>query len=155
MDVNDAGVEILLVEDNPADVELTLHALRINHLANRIHVARDGEEALDYVFCRGAFSGRPKDRLPKLVLLDLKLPKVDGLEVLKEIKTNPQTRPIPVVILTSSREERDMVNGYQLGVNSYIQKPVDFDKFRDTVKQLGLYWLVVNEPPPANAFRVK
>ena len=155
MDVKKASVEILLVEDNPADVELTLHALRINHLANRIHVARDGEEALDYLFCRGAHASLPKDQPPKLVLLDLKLPKVDGLEVLKEIKANPQTRPIPVIILTSSREERDMVNGYQLGVNSYIQKPVDFDKFRDTVKQLGLYWLVVNEPPPANAFRVK
>jgi CheY-like chemotaxis protein len=147
-------VEILLVEDNPADVELTLHALRMNHLANRIHVVRDGEEALDYLFCRGAHASRPQDQPPKLVLLDLKLPKVDGLEVLKEIKTNPRTRPIPVVILTSSREERDMVNGYAMGVNSYIQKPVDFDKFRDTAKQLGLYWLVVNEPPPANAFRV-
>ena len=146
---------ILLVEDNEADVELTLHALRLNHLANRIHVARDGEEALDFLFFRGIYAERSERPQPHLVLLDLKLPKVDGLEVLREIKNDPRTRAIPVVILTSSKEERDMVSSYQLGVNSYIQKPVDFDQFRETVKQLGLYWLVTNQPPPPNAFRPK
>lgn len=148
-------VEILLVEDNPADAELTLHALRRNQLANSIRVVRDGEEALDFLFCRGPYHDRSFDRPPKVVLLDLKLPKVDGLEVLRQVKSDPRTRPIPVVILTSSKEEKDLINGYQLGVNSYIQKPVDFDKFRETVKQLGLYWLLVNEPPPPNAFPVK
>lgn len=141
-------VEILLVEDNPADVELTLHALRKNKLVNNIHVVHDGEEALDFLFCRGEYAGRNNEKLPKLVLLDLKLPKVDGIEVLRQVKGDPRTKMIPVVILTSSREERDVVNGYALGVNSYIQKPVDFDQFRDVVKQIGLYWAVVNEPPP-------
>ncbi len=141
-------IEILLVEDNAADVELALHALRKNNLANRIHVARDGEEALDFLFCRGRYTNRSFNHAPKLVLLDLKLPKVDGLEVLRQLKGDPRTRPIPAVIMTASKEERDIVNGYQLGVNSYIQKPVDFDKFRETVRQLGFYWLVVNEPPP-------
>ncbi len=146
-------VEILLVEDNLEDVELTLHALRHNNLANRIQVARDGEEALDFIFCRGAFDRRDFDRQPKLILLDLKLPKVDGIEVLRQIKSDPHTQPIPVVVLTSSKEDKDMVQSYQLGVNSYIQKPVDFDQFRETVKQLGLYWLLVNQPPPKDAFR--
>ncbi len=141
-------VEILLVEDNAADVELALHALRKNNLANRIHVARDGEEALDFLFCRGRYTDRPFNHVPKLVLLDLKLPKLDGLQVLRQLKSDPRTRPIPVVIMTASKEERDIINGYQLGVNSYIQKPVDFDQFRETVRQLGFYWLVVNEPPP-------
>ena len=144
-------VEILLVEDNPADMELTLHALRAENISNHIQVVRDGEEALDFLFCRGAFQERSLEHPPKVVLLDLKLPKVDGLEVLRQVKGDPRTRPIPIVVLTSSKEDRDLVNSYQLGVNSYIQKPVDFDQFRQTVKQLGLYWLVVNEPPPALA----
>lgn len=145
--------EILLVEDNLADVELTLHALRTEKLANHIEVARDGEEALDFLFCRGPYTQRSFENPPRLVLLDLKLPKVDGMEVLREVKEDPRTKSIPVVILTASREESDLVNGYHLGANGYIQKPVDFDKFRETVKQLGLYWLVVNQPPPPSAFR--
>jgi len=149
--MNSDEVEILLVEDNPADVELTLRALRKNNLANRIHVARDGEEALDFMFCRGAYSTRSPNALPRFILLDLKLPKVDGLEVLRQLKSDPRTRSIPVVILTASREERDLAESYKNGVNSYIQKPVDFDQFRDIVKNLGLYWLVVNEPPPRSA----
>jgi len=143
-------VEILLVEDNPDDLEMTLHALRREKLADTVHVARDGEEALDYVFRRGQYAGRTNAH-PTVVLLDLKLPKVGGLQVLKEMKEDPRTKAIPVVILTSSREERDMVSGYNLGVNAYIQKPVDFDQFRETVKTLGLFWLVVNQPPPAAA----
>jgi CheY-like chemotaxis protein len=140
-------VDILLVEDNKDDLELALHALRKERLANRIQIARDGEEALDFLFCRGQFSDRSFNHQPRLVLLDLKLPKVDGLEVLKELKLNSQTKNIPVVILTSSKEERDLVSSYNLGANSYIQKPVDFDQFRETVKQVGLYWLVVNQAP--------
>ena len=147
--------EILLVEDNPNDVELTLHALRKEHLCNRIHVVRDGEEALDFLFCRGTYSDRSFDHPPKFVILDLKLPKVDGLEVLRQLKNDIRTHAIPVTILTSSKEDRDLVQSYQLGVNSYIQKPVDFDQFRDMVKQLGLYWLVVNQSPPAGAFTKK
>lgn len=147
------AVEILLVEDNPEDVELTLHALRQEKLANSIQVARDGEEALDFLFCRGVFTTRSFESPPRVVLLDLKLPKVDGLEVLRQMKQDCRTKAIPVVILTASREEKDMVNGYHLGANGYIQKPVDFDNFRGVVKQLGLYWLVINEPPPATAYR--
>lgn len=137
------------------DLELTLHALRKENLCNNIQVVRDGEEALDFLFCRAAFSHRSLDKPPKLVILDLKLPKVDGLEVLRTIKNDVYTRAIPVTILTSSKEDRDLVESYKLGVNSYIQKPVDFDQFRDTVKQLGLYWLVVNLSPPAMAFAKK
>ena len=146
-------LEILLVEDSPADIELTLHSLRRNNLANRVHVVRDGEEAIDYLFCRGAYSDRSFEEPPRLVLLDIKLPKVSGLEVLRQLKSDPLTKAIPVVILTSSREDQDIVNGYHLGVNSYLQKPVDFDRFREIVRQLGLYWVVVNEPPPPNAFK--
>ena len=142
-------VEILLVEDNPSDAELTLHALRKNKLANRIQLARDGEEALDFLFCRSAFSDRTFDLLPRLILLDLKLPKVDGLEVLRQVKSDERTKMVPVVILTGSKEERDLVASYQLGVNSYIQKPVDFGQFAEVARQLGLYWLLVNQPPPA------
>jgi two-component system response regulator len=144
--------EILLVEDNPADAELTLRALRKNNLANHIHLARDGEEALDFLFCRGAQAARTFEAGPDLILLDLKLPKVDGLEVLKEVKADARTRPIPVVILTSSKEERDLVSSYRLGVNSYIQKPVNFAEFQEVVRQLGMYWLLMNSKPPTTAF---
>ncbi len=141
-------IEILLVEDNPGDLELTLHALRHNNLANKIQVARDGEEALDFLFCRGAHSGRNPNHTPKLILLDLKLPKVDGIEVLRQIKSDPSTKTIPVTVLTTSREQKDLKSCYELGVNSYIQKPVDFDQFRETVRQFSMYWLLINTPPP-------
>jgi two-component system, response regulator len=146
------AMQILLVEDDPQDLRLTMRELQNANLANRIEVARDGEEALDFLFCRGAHSGRSLRHPPRLVLLDLKLPKVDGLQVLKEIKSRPETQAIPVVVMTSSREEQDMVESYKLGVNSYIQKPVDFDQFRQTIKALGLYWLVVNQSPPEKTF---
>lgn len=151
----EANVEILLVEDSPEDAELTLRSLRKNNLANHIHWARDGEEALDFLFCRGPFSARSFHTPPKVVLLDLKLPKVDGLEILRQLKQDHRTQPIPVVIVTSSREEADVVRGYRLGANSYVQKPVDFDQFREAIRQLGLYWLVSNEPPPDSAFTRK
>jgi two-component system response regulator len=141
------SIEILLVEDNPNDVELTLHALKKNNLTNRIHVVRDGAEALEYLFSSGAYAGRDLNQTPKVILLDLKLPKVDGMEVLKRIKADERTRSIPVVVLTSSREERDIVDSYRLGVNSYIIKPVDFEQFTEAVRQLGLYWLLLNQPP--------
>jgi CheY-like chemotaxis protein len=144
-------IEILLVEDNQDDVELTLHALRKENLANNIQVARDGEEALEFLFCNGIHADRAGERPLKLILLDLKLPKVDGIEVLRRLKGDPRTKTIPVVILTSSKEERDLVNTYGLGANSYIQKPVDFDQFRETVKNVGLYWLVINQPPVPEA----
>jgi two-component system response regulator len=148
-------VEILLVEDDPDDAELALHALRTENLANHIEVARDGEEALDFLFCRGKNGQRSFENPPRLVLLDLKLPKVDGLEVLKRMKSDPRTKAIPVVILTSSRQDADLTEGYNLGVNSYIQKPVDFEQFRKVVKEAGLYWLVVNQPAPVKAFASK
>ena len=147
--MNLGELDLLLVEDNQDDMDLALHALRRGKLANRIFVVRDGEEALDFLFCRGAYAERSFDRAPKLVLLDLKLPKVDGMEVLKQVKRDPRTKTIPVVIMTSSKEERDLVASYNLGANSYIQKPVDFDQFRETVKSVGLYWLVINQPPVA------
>ncbi len=140
-------VEILLVEDNPDDTELTLRALRKNNLANRVVQVKDGAAALDFVFARGEFGGRDIANAPKVVILDLKLPKVDGLEVLKEMKSDPRTRAIPVVILTSSTQEKDLLESYQLGANSYIVKPVDFDKFVAAVAEIGLYWLLINKPP--------
>jgi CheY-like chemotaxis protein len=138
---------ILLVEDDPKDVELTLTALEEYNLANEVVVARDGSEALDYLYCRGAFVGRPNDN-PAVLLLDLKLPKVDGLEVLKQIKSDDNLRMVPVVVLTSSREEKDMVASYKLGVNAYVVKPVDFHEFVNAIKELGMFWAIINEPPP-------
>lgn len=141
------AIELLLVEDNPQDLELALRALRKADLMNRTHVARDGVEALDFVFGTGPFAGRsPPSRL-KVILLDLKLPKIDGLEVLRRIKAEPSTRTIPTVVLTSSREQRDVVASYQLGVNSYIVKPVNFDHYAEAVRAVGTYWLVLNQPP--------
>ena len=145
--MSDEVVEILLVEDNPNDEELTLHAFRKYHLTNRLQVVRDGEEALDFIFARGAFSNRNIQNGPKVVLLDIKLPKVDGLEVLRQIKGDERTRKIPVVLLTSSREERDILAGYSHGANSYIVKPVDFEQFTESVRTLGMYWLLLNKPP--------
>jgi len=140
---------ILLVEDNPDDEALTLRALKKNNIQNEVVVAHDGVEALDYLFGAGSYAGRDTKVVPQVVLLDLKLPKVDGLEVLKRIRADERTKLLPVVILTSSNEEQDLVNGYGLGANSYIRKPVDFNQFIQAVGQLGLYWLVLNEPPPA------
>lgn len=143
----DRVVEILLVEDNPDDVELTLLALRQHNLANHVEVVRDGAEALDFVFGVGLFAGRQLRDGPRVILLDLKLPKVDGLEVLRRVKADTTTRMLPVVVLTSSQEERDIVESYQLGVNSYIVKPVDFTQFVEAMRQVGLYWLLVNQAP--------
>jgi two-component system response regulator len=143
----DDPVEILLIEDNPNDVELTLHALKRNKLTNPIHVVRDGAEALEFLFGSQESTGGSVKQLPKVILLDLKLPKLDGMEVLRRIKTDETTRLIPVVVLTSSREERDIVESYRLGVNSYIAKPVDFEQFTEVVRLLGLYWLLLNQPP--------
>ena len=138
---------ILLVEDNPDDEALTLRALRNNNLANKVVVARDGVEALDYLFATGPYAGRDTSDMPEVTLLDLKLPKVDGLEVLKRLRADDRTRLLPVVILTSSTEEQDLIRSYSLGANSYIAKPVDYLQFTEAVKQLGLYWLLLNEPP--------
>ena len=145
--MTEKSVEILLVEDNPNDVELTLLALKDNNLTNPVSVVRDGEEALEFIFATGAYADRQNVEKPRVILLDLKLPKVDGLEVLRQIKSDPRTRTIPVVVLTSSREERDIVESYNLGVNSYIVKPVDFEQFTQAVRHLGLYWLLLNQPP--------
>ncbi len=139
-------LNILLVEDNPDDVELALHALKKNNIVNHVEVVRDGQEALDYLFYRGKYSNS-NHHLPGLILLDLKLPKVDGIEILKDIKIDRRRKLIPVVVLTSSKEERDVIESYNLGVNSYIRKPVDFDQFVETVKHIGFYWLLINEPP--------
>lgn len=140
-------IEILLVEDNPNDAELALHALKESKLANHIEWLQDGAEALDYLFGIGAYAGRDLNTQPRVILLDLKLPKVDGLEVLKRIKSDDHTRTIPVVVMTSSREESDIVESYKLGVNSYIVKPVDFDRFAEAVRALGMYWVLLNQPP--------
>jgi two-component system, response regulator len=140
---------ILLVEDNPDDELLTLRALRKNNVLNKVVVARDGVEALDYLFGTGGHSGRDTAIMPQLILLDLKLPKIDGLEVLKRLRADERTRLLPVVILTSSREEQDMLDGYGLGANSYVRKPVNFEQFVQAIEQLKLYWLILNEAPPA------
>jgi two-component system response regulator len=147
--MSENAIEILLIEDNPNDVRLTLHAFKRHNLANRIHVVRDGAEALEFIFCTGAYADRRINDAPKVVLLDLKLPKVDGLEVLRQIKADARTRTIPVAMLTSSSEERDLVESYQLGVNSYIVKPVHFDQFNEVARMLGLYWLLLNHIPPS------
>jgi len=140
------SVEILLVEDNPTDAELTMRALRRNNLANNVTWIKNGAEALDFIFCHGAYAARANDH-PKLILLDLKLPKVDGIEVLRQIKSDAGAKMIPVVVLTSSAEERDLVDSYRLGVNSYLVKPVDFERFGETVSKAGLYWMLMNKTP--------
>ena len=145
-------IEILLVDDNAPDVELTVRTLRRHTLPNHIHVAEDGQQALDFLFCRDSYSGRSFASPPKVVFLDLKMPKGDGIEVLRAIRSDSRTRAIPVVVLTSSKEQRDVVESYKLGVNAYIQKPVDFDKFRGVIEQMGVFWLMVNQPPPREAF---
>ena len=147
--MSEAGraVEILLVEDNPNDVQLTLHAFSEHNLGNRVHVVRDGAEALEFVFATGRYADRPLEEQPRVILLDLKLPLVDGREVLRRIKGDDRTRMIPVVVLTSSAEERDIVESYHLGVNSYIVKPVDFERFAEAVRTLEMYWLLLNHPP--------
>ncbi|MDO5835849.1 MAG: response regulator [Methanobacterium sp.] len=145
--MNFEELEILLVEDNPTDAELTMRALKRKNLANRLVWVKDGEEALDFINARGQFQDRNPEDLPRLILLDLRMPKVDGLEVLKEIKAKERTRKIPVVVLTSSQEDRDVVESYKLGVNSYVSKPVEFDDFLEAVSTLGLYWMLINKPP--------
>ncbi len=140
-------MEILLIEDNPEDVELTLRAFQKYHLANRIHVVHDGEEALECLFSTGRYAGHAACSITKLILLDLKLPKVDGLEILQRCKSDPHLKTVPIVVLTSSREECDLVKSYDLGVNSYVVKPVDFPQFTDAVRQLGLYWMLLNQLP--------
>jgi two-component system response regulator len=145
-------VEILLVEDSAEDAELTIRELRRHKIANEIRVAEDGAEALDFLFCRGSHKDRTFVYPPKLVLLDLKLPKVSGLEVLRAIRADARTKPIPVVVLTSSKEERDLIEGYRLGVNAYAQKPVDFGQFSETIRQIGMFWMLINQAPPPGAY---
>ncbi|MCC6695386.1 MAG: response regulator [Candidatus Hydrogenedentes bacterium] len=142
---------ILLVEDNADDIELTLRALELSKITNEVAIARDGEEALNFLFGRGPFSEKGPPQTPAVVLLDLKMPKVDGLGVLRQVRANPATRLIPIVMLTSSREERDLIQSYSLGANSYVRKPVDFNEFVSVIQQLGLYWLLTNETPPEMA----
>jgi CheY-like chemotaxis protein len=145
------AVEILLVDDSPEDVELTIRALRRHKIANEIQVAEDGAEALDFLFCRGTHEHREPALPPKLVLLDLKLPKIDGLEVLRAIRADDRTKMIPVVILTSSQEQKDLITGYHLGVNAFVQKPVDFEQFGEAIRHLGMFWMLVNQAPPYGA----
>ncbi len=147
MDDTVQEVEILLVEDNPTDAELCMRTLKRSNFANKLVWVKDGAEALDFIFATGQYSGRKLENGPKVILLDLRLPKVDGMEVLRRVKSDERTRTIPVVVLTSSKEDRDVAESYQLGVNSYISKPVEFDEFAKTVSELGLYWLLVNRPP--------
>ena len=144
--MTEQSIEILLVEDNPNDEMLALHAFKKHNLANKVHVVRDGAEALEFIFCTGAFAQRRFEN-PRVILLDKKLPLVDGLEVLRQIRADPRTRLIPVVMLTSSAEDRDIIESYQLGVNSYIVKPVNFEQFSEAVQKLGMYWLLLNHPP--------
>jgi two-component system response regulator len=144
---------ILLVEDNPDDQELTLRALKLNNILNEVVTVEDGAQALDYLFCEGEYADRDPIAMPQVVLLDLKLPKIDGLEVLRRVRADERTRLLPIVILTSSKEERDVAEGYGLGANSYVRKPVDFNEFREAVRNLGLYWLLLNEPPPLKGGR--
>jgi two-component system response regulator len=146
---------ILLVEDNPDDVELTMRAFRKNNIANKVVVACDGVEALDYLFCRGTYAKRRAQEDPRLILLDLKLPKLDGLQVLEQLRANERTKLVPVVILTSSKEEQDLISGYKSGANSYVRKPVDFNQFVEAVRQIGLYWLLINEIPTQVVLTVK
>ncbi|MGB7600031.1 MAG: response regulator [Candidatus Sulfotelmatobacter sp.] len=146
------AVEILLVDDSPEDVELTIRALRRHKIANDIEVVEDGAEALDFLFCRGAYQQRKFPHPPKLILLDLKLPKVDGLEVLRAMRADERTKTIPVVILTSSKEQKDLITGYNLGVNAFVQKPVDFEQFGEAIRHIGMFWMLVNQPPPPGTF---
>lgn len=144
---------VLLIEDNPDDIALTLRAFKKNHISNDIVVLEDGVSALEYLFCTGKFSQRDPNVVPQLILLDLKLPRLDGLEVLRAIRADARTQLLPVVILTSSNEEQDLIRGYRLGANSYVRKPVDFSQFAEAIRQLGLYWLVINQPPPIRIAR--
>jgi two-component system response regulator len=145
--MNESTIDILLVEDNPSDVALALHAFKKHSLTNQIHVVRDGAEALEFIFCTGAYAQRDIAQIPKVILLDLKLPLVDGLDVLRQIRSDPRTHFIPVVVLTSSSVDRDIIESYELGVNSSIVKPVDFAQFTDAVRTIGMYWLLLNQPP--------
>jgi two-component system response regulator len=145
-------IDVLLVENDASDAELAIHTLRKNNLANSVQVVEDGEEALDFLFCRSRYADRSILDRPRVILLDLKLPKVEGLEVLRALKNERATRAIPVVILTSSREQKDLIEVYRLGASAYVQKPVDFDQFRQTIREIGLFWIMLNQPPPTEAF---